>query len=221
MPTMQLRDGHTALVVVDMQRYYVEHDSPFQSYFRKRHPGAMDYISTRCDELVTPHIQQLLELWRTANQPVLFLRLCGTQPDRSDLHPHFRGSYEKALSRGFPDTYPLRSDPYSLVIPALQPLEHEMSFCKTTYSGFTTGDLGQYLLSSSIQTLVFTGLATSQCVETTARDASDRGYKVVHVADAQADYEEVTHRASLYSSQAVCGGEIYHTEQLLRVPLPS
>jgi nicotinamidase-related amidase len=66
-----------------------------------------------------------------------------------------------------------------------------------------------------VGTLVFTGLATSQCVETTARDASDRGFRVVHVEDAQADYDEISHTSSLYSSQGVCGGIIVTTEEFM------
>jgi len=47
------------------------------------------------------------------------------------------------------------------------------------------------------------------------RDASDRGYGVIQVADAQADYEDLTHRCSLFSSAGVCGGKICSTHELL------
>ena len=72
-------------------------------------------------------------------------------------------------------------------------------------------DIDRKLKNSGIEGLVFTGLATSQCVETTARDASDRGYSVIHINDAQADYDELTHNASLLSSRGVCGGALYDT----------
>jgi nicotinamidase-related amidase len=64
---------------------------------------------------------------------------------------------------------------------------------------------------------VFTGLSTSQCVETTARDASERGYHIVHIEDAQADYDELSHASSLYSSQGVCGGFIMTAEEYIRL----
>ena len=70
-------------------------------------------------------------------------------------------------------------------------------------------------MEMNIESLVFTGLATSQCVETTARDASDYGYKIIHISDAQADYDENTHIASLYSSAGVCGGKMMSTEDFL------
>ena len=40
-----------------------------------------------------------------------------------------------------------------------------------------------------------TGITTNCCVETTARDAADRGFQVAIVAEATADYEEATHDA--------------------------
>ena len=64
-------------------------------------------------------------------------------------------------------------------------------------------------------------MSTSQCVETTARDASDRGYHVIHIEDAQADYDEVSHTHSLCSSQGVCGGYIVNTEDVIRRGIPA
>ena len=86
---------------------------------------------------------------------------------------------------------------------------------KTTYSPFTSTRIKTILLELSVNQIVFTGLATSQCVETTARDASDHGFSVIHIEDAQADYEELAHISSLYSSKGVCGGLIMSTEELL------
>jgi nicotinamidase-related amidase len=48
-----------------------------------------------------------------------------------------------------------------------------------------------------LETLVMTGVATNACVETTARDAADRGYGVALVDDCLADYEEQAHEATL------------------------
>lgn len=202
------------LVVVDMQRYYLEAEAPFFRYFERVRPGTMDYMLERCS-VVVPNIASLLERFRARSLKVVFLRLCGTAEDRSDLHPNFREIHSRALRLGFADAYPLESDPYSSVIPALAPLPEEAVFCKTTYSGFTTGSFGSWLEASGLRTLIFTGLATSQCVDTTARDAADRGYTVAHVEDAQADYEENIHHAALYSSQPLARGGICATEELL------
>lgn len=203
------------LVVVDMQRYYLEPEGPFFRYFERVRPGTMDYMMSRC-EVVVPNIARLLGRFRERGLTVCFLRLCGTAADRSDLHANFREVHQRALRLGFADAYPLVDDPFSEVIPALAPLASERQFCKTTYSGFTTSEFGPWLASSGLKTLVFTGLATSQCVDTTARDAADRGYGIVHVEDAQADYEETMHHAALYSAQPLARGGIVATAELLR-----
>jgi nicotinamidase-related amidase len=196
-----------ALLIVDVQRYYLEPEAAFVGYFESQEPGATAYISRRCREMVLPNIAKVLKAVRAAHWPVVYLRLCGTAPDRSDLHHHFLESHRKAARAGFPDLYPLASQPLAEVCPEIAPLAGEIVFDKTTYSGFTRGDLEQRL--KGIDLLVMTGLATSQCVETTARDASERGFEIVHLEDCQADYHDITHRCSLFSSRGVCGGEVW------------
>jgi nicotinamidase-related amidase len=51
-------------------------------------------------------------------------------------------------------------------------------------------------------------------VDTTARDASDRGYKICFAEDALADYNEDYHRAALFASVGVCGGQIYNSQRI-------
>ena len=195
-----------ALVVVDMQRYYLEAESAFSKFYSHLEPGGLDYIRLRCQNIVIPNIARFLCAFRQAKWPVAYLRLCGLAEDRSDLHRTFAQIHREAELFGFPGLYPLRSDPFSKVTPALAPAKGEHQFCKTTYSAFTSApEFEHFLRRSGRRTLVFTGLATSQCVETTARDAADRDFRVLLVDDAQADYSETSHRASLCSSQSICG----------------
>ena len=207
-----------ALVVVDMQRYYLETDSTFARFHSHHDPGCLDYIHRRCATEVIPNIKLLVPCFRQNGWPTLYLRLCGQAEDRSDLQPTFARVHREAHQLGFPGLYPLQSDPHSEVISGLGAASDQaQTFCKTTYSAFTSAPLFEaYLQKHALRTLLFTGLATSQCVETTARDAADRGYRILHIEDAQADYSEITHRASLYSSQGVCGGHIVDTQSILR-----
>ncbi len=66
-----------------------------------------------------------------------------------------------------------------LVPEAGEPLLH-----KTSHNAFTTTNLGQYLTSEGVTEVVVTGIRTEQCCETTARLASDLGYRVRFVLDA-------------------------------------
>ena len=53
------------------------------------------------------------------------------------------------------------------------------------------------LRNLGLETLVVAGVSTSSCVETTARDAADRGFQVVIVEDATAELDEPSHEATL------------------------
>jgi nicotinamidase-related amidase len=198
-----------------MQRYYLEPDAPFFRYFEAISPGSMDYIRQRCETTVIPNIARLLTWARTGRAAVVYLRLSGTAPDRSDLHRFFRDADWQARLEGFPDLYPTRDDPMSEVVAQLAPLPGDAVLCKTTFSAFSSSGIETWLRERRIRTVVMTGLATSQCVETTARDASDRGFEVIQVEDAQADYDGVTHRASLFASRGVCGGAVHTTAEVL------
>ncbi len=209
-----------ALIVVDMQNYYLRRDSSYYRYFSTLQPGCLDYIITRCDTVVIPNIRRLVEAFRIKSKHVIFLRLCGVDPGREDLHHFFRETYQKGKRAGFDSVYPLESDPCADIIGELRPLPSETVINKTTFSPFTGTVIDDILRKKGIGTLVFTGLSTSQCVETTARDASDRGYHIILIEDAQADYDEMSHTSSLYSSQGVCGGYITTAGDYIHAGMP-
>ena len=98
---------------------------------------------------------------------------------------------------------------------ALAPAASELRIAKTTFSTFTGTGIHALCLEIGVDSLVMTGLATSQCVETTARDASDHGFNVLMIEDAQADYEATLHEISLFCSRAVCGGQVWSTARFL------
>ncbi len=197
-----------ALVIVDMQNYYLQKDSAYYRYFNMINPGCLEYIHGRCVKTVIPATKRLAGAFRDNGLPLVFLRLCSSRPDRSDLHRFFRETFQRGSERGFNNIYPLADDPFARVVDDLKPLPDDTVIDKPTYSPFTATDIHGKLSDMGVTTLVMTGLATSQCVETTARDGSDRGYDIIQIEDAQADYDELSHTSSLFSSQSVCGGII-------------
>jgi len=66
----------------------------------------------------------------------------------------------------------------------LAPLPGEPELTKTSHNAFTTTNLGQTLTAAGVTSVTVCGLRTEQCVETTARVASDFGYEVTFVTDA-------------------------------------
>jgi len=210
-----IAEGRSVLMVVDMQKYYLDRGSDFHRYFESLSPGCMEYITRRCDEVVIPNIRTLLSLFRGHKGRIVYLRLCGTDPERRDLHRFFRQSWHRGRVDGYPGIYPLESEEMARIVDKIAPDKNDTILAKTTFSAFASTGIDHVLREWKAREIVFTGLATSQCVETTARDASDRGYEVIHIEDAQADYDEATHNASLFSSQGVCGGRIYGTEEFI------
>ena len=201
-----------ALLIVDVQCYYLEQASSFCTYSEQRWPGSTRYIHDRVENTVIPAILRLRQSFDAEGWPVICLRLCGTRKDRSDLHRFFRKFWADADKAGFKDSYPLAFDPWAAVAGAIKPRTGDLVFEKTGYSGFNGTALEAQLRDSGVEVLVMTGLATSQCVDTTARDGSDRGYSIVQIHDAQADYSEAVHQAALYASCGVCGANISSSE---------
>lgn len=204
-----------ALIVVDMQNYYLRSESAFARFQTAVARDALEYLHRRCYEVVVPNIRRLIDVFHIVELPVIFLRLNGRRQDRQDLHHIFRETHLEALEAGFGEIYPLEGEPIADIIDELEPGETDIVLNKTTFSAFTSTPILEVLEGEGIDTLVMTGLVTSQCVETTARDASDHGYRIVMIEDAQADYNETLHRMSLISSRGVCGGHVVSTQQFL------
>jgi nicotinamidase-related amidase len=68
----------------------------------------------------------------------------------------------------------------------LEALDGEPVVTKTSHNAFTTTNLQQFLTAAGVGAVVVCGIRTEQCVETTARVASDLGYQVTFVVDATA-----------------------------------
>jgi len=204
-----------ALFVIDMQRSYLDPNSDSNKIDLDEYPNCKDYILSRANELVIPNIRNLLRFFRERALPVFFFRIAGKLADRSDLHINFRKAYERGLKKGYQGICPLASDPMSFVIHELKPEARDYEITKTTYSPFTRTDLEKRLSKESIDTLILSGLITSQCVNTTARDASDLGYFVYQIEDALTDYDDDFHEKALEISTGAVGGEVTTTEKLL------
>ncbi|MFP5021559.1 cysteine hydrolase family protein [Pseudonocardia phyllosphaerae] len=72
------------------------------------------------------------------------------------------------------------------LLPGLIPDAGEIELSKTSHNAFTSTDLDQQLRERGVDHVVICGIRTEQCCETTARVASDLGYRVTFVLDATA-----------------------------------
>jgi nicotinamidase-related amidase len=188
-----LDPGRTALVVIDMQRDFVE-------------PGgfgaSLGNDVTRLHSAIAP-IAALLAAWRARGWLVLHTRECH-QPDLSDCPP-------AKLDRGTPtlrigDAGPMgrvliAGEPGADIIPALAPAAGEWVIDKPGKGMFWNTCLPEglhaRLQAAGITHLVFTGVTTEVCVQTSMREANDRGYRCVIVSDATESYFPEFKRAAL------------------------
>src|SRR6201999_961274 len=96
-------------------------------------------------------------------------------------------------------------DPIHEVIPELAPREGELLIHKTTMSAFQSTGIDLLLRNRGIENVIFTRLATQACVETTARDAVDRGFNGVMVDDACITFTQAAHDATMLNFAATFG----------------
>jgi len=82
---LALDAGQTALMIVDVQRFFTRPDSEFAQVFQKLAPGAIDGYFERVNRCVLPKIQELQRCFRALNLPVIFCVFGSHAVDGRDL----------------------------------------------------------------------------------------------------------------------------------------
>ena len=100
------------------------------------------------------------------------------------------------------------------ILEELVPRDNELVIDKNASSAFNGTGIDQLLRNLNLETLVIAGMATDMCVETTARDAADRGYNVIVVEDAVATFFPDHNRAAL-SALARVYAKVWSTDRVL------
>ncbi len=196
-PPVTLRRDRTALVVVDMQYHDASPDHGFNLAMEKLEPGVMDYFNERNERLTVPSIARLIEYCRANGVAVVYITLGSLHRDLRDLTPRMRDWLRDIEQRsGVEDIFWCES-PGFRIREELAPQPGELIVNKTTWGAFNGSDIEERLRERGFESLVITGISTNCCVETTARDAAERGWGVVIVDDACADYDAAAHEAAL------------------------
>jgi nicotinamidase-related amidase len=168
---MELVKEHAALLVVDMQKFFLDPASP---------------TFTCGGPAVLPSVKRLIGTFREAGRPVVFTRHAH-RPDGSDAG--IMGWWWEGMC--------VEGTPESEVHPDIAPLADEKVVLKRRYSAFYNTDLETVLRCLGIEDLVVTGIMTNLCCESTARDAYYRDFRVFFPADATGSVSEEMHLASL------------------------
>ena len=170
----------TALLIIDMQRDFLE-------------PGGFGAALGNDVSLLRAAIaptQRVLAAWRLAGLTVIHTRE-GHRPDLADLAPAKRA--RGRLARGIGDPGPMgrilvRGEPGHDIIPELAPLPGEPVVDKPGKGAFYATDLDAQLKSRGITHLAIGGVTTEVCVQTTMREANDRGYECLLLEDCTESY---------------------------------
>jgi nicotinamidase-related amidase len=186
-----------ALVIIDMQRDFLE-------------PGGFgEMLGNDVSQLrrtIEPN-KRLLATWRAAGLQVMHTRE-GHRPDLTDLPPvkKIRGRSKTTIGDAGPmGRILVRGENGHDIIPELYPLPSEPVIDKPGKGAFYATDMHSILQHLGIKQLVVTGVTTEVCVNTTVREANDRGYDCLVPSDCVGSYFPEFHEAGLKMIKAQGG----------------
>ena len=183
---LPLAPGRTALLVVDMQRAFVD-------------PG--QDMEVPPDRETVPRIQELLAIFREKGLPVVFTEFTYSSAAPllvGELHPEHRPAPPGApVGFGHPSSSCLAGGDNVHVIADLAPRAAELVVTKHYYDGFNGTVLDGALRARGVTTLVVTGTMTDICVLATVVGGFNREYRMVVVEDAVATLWPEIQRATL------------------------
>jgi len=180
-----LPSGRTALLVIDMQRDFLDPR------------GMCGVLGDDVGELqaIVPALRQTLAAGRRAGLEIIHTRE-GYAADLSDVHA------AKAERGGIGQKGPLgrfliRGEAGQDFVAELQPADGEEVIDKPGFSSFYRTDLQARLEAAGITHLVLSGVTSQCCVHSTLRDAVDRGFACLTLADGCAAFDRKLHEATL------------------------
>lgn len=171
-----------ALIVIDMQRDFAE-------------PGgfgaSLGNDVSRITAIV-PTVRRLIYGFRRARLPVIHTMECH-RPDLSDCSPAKRNRGNPSLRIG--DMGPMgrvliSGQPGTMILDEVAPLADEIVIEKPGKGAFYATNLGAELRKLGTAQLIFAGVTTEVCVQTTMREANDRGFDCLLAEDATESYFE-------------------------------
>ena len=172
--------SRAALVIIDMQRDFIEPGG-----FGETLGNDVSLLSA-----IVPACKEVLQAWRLAGGLVVHTREAHSA-DLSDCPAAKRNRGNPTLRIG--DEGPMgrilvSGEPGNQIIPALAPAPGEIVLDKPGKGAFHATPLHQLLAQAGITHLVFMGVTTEVCVQTSMREANDRGYDCLLLEDCTESY---------------------------------
>lgn len=212
-PSFEVHWSRAALLVIDMQNYGCNAACGVGQMIAEQYPDVAAYYIPRV-RAVIESARRLLDAFRRSQREVVFTRHGALLHDGRDMIARRQRRDDDARDQTGRPTLWAKGSREHEVVEELAPLAHELVIDKNASSAFNGTGIDQLLRNMRIETLVMTGMATDMCVETTARDAADRGYNVIVVEDATATFFPEHHRAAL-SALARVYTQVWSSERVL------
>jgi nicotinamidase-related amidase len=187
----------TALVVIDMQRDFLE-------------PGGFGETLGNKVSLLQAAVKPCLALLEAARKRAMLIVHTreGHRPDMSDApkakvergDPRLRIGAKRPMGRIL-----IRGEPGHDIVPSLYPKEGETVIDKPGKGAFYATDLHPVLQNRGIENLIVCGVTTEVCVHTTVREANDRGFRCIVPGDCCGSYFPEFHEVGLRMIKAQGG----------------
>jgi biuret amidohydrolase len=212
-PSFQVDWSKSALVVIDYQNYGSNPDCGVAKMLSEQFPAVADYYVPRLETTIA-NTQRLLTAFRKSKREIVFTRHGALLSDGRDMIARRRLRDSDSVDATSSPTLWSRGSFEHEIVAQLAPEPDELVIDKNASSAFNGTGIDQLLRNMELQTLVIAGMATDMCVETTARDAADRGYQVIVVDDACATFFPEHHNAAL-SALARVYTQVWSTDAVL------
>lgn len=206
-PGISLEPKKTALLLVDLQYASGCRTTGLGRLMKEQGKEAdTKYRFDRQEQIVIPNAQRMLAYFREHGLQVIHLTFGAESPDLRDLAPCFR-PIARAMNS-------IVGTEEHQILEQVRPVAGEMVINKRSASPFNSTGIDSVLRNMEIQHLLIAGISTNMCVETTARDAADRGYSVVIVDDCCGADSPEYHAATLASFSRLFG-QVENMESVL------
>ena len=197
MPERPVDPSRAALLVIDMQYATGSRQGALASKLKADGSNVGDYRFNRIEQSVLPNTLRLRALFTRLQRPVLHVTIGAAHPDAMDAPVHMRKLFVEFSNH-------VGSREHEIV-DELKPLPGEHVLRKTTIGAFASTNIDSLLRALQSEQLYLTGVSTNMCVETTAREAADRGYLVTLVEDACGTTHEDLHLGTMRNFQRLFG----------------
>ena len=184
-----IEQHRTALLVIDLQ--YLDAAPGYGVFADADRSGvpheAQEYYFKRLDHVVLPNVRRLQDAFRDLNLEVIHTRIMSLTADGRDRSPGHKRLHLHAAPGSKEAEF----------LPEVAPKGDEIVINKTASGVFNATNIEYLLRNMGITGLYICGVYTNECVSTTVRDASDRGFYTTLINDACATVTPELHNATI------------------------